>query len=113
MTQPTVEMLTEHVKSVVEQVNELAEADSEEVDRFLTEDVLEVRREQTHMTDGWMTEKYILVVTTGGPHIEFDITGEVVGYWGSETVRRTAYSAEEWLTDEFCLTLNEIYGGGI
>lgn len=113
MTQSTVDMVTEHVEAVVERVNELAEADFEEVDRFLTEDVLEVRREQTHTGEGWVTKRYILVVTTGGPHIEFDTNGEVVGHWTGETVRRTAYRAEDWLRDDFCLTLNEIYRGGI
>ncbi len=108
--QSTEEMLLEQVKGTVETVNDLSRAGPEEVTRFLTEDVLEIRREQTRLTGGWRTNRYILVVTTGGPHIEFDTDAEVRGFWAGETVTATAFEAEDFLKDELFQRLNEIFG---
>lgn len=110
MGQSVKEMLLEEVEGTVETVNDLAKAPSEEVTRFLTEDVLEVRREQTFQSGDWRTNRYILLVATGGPHIEFDTDAEVRGFWSGETVTATAFEAEDFLKDELFLRLNEIFG---
>ena len=51
----------------------------------ILDNALEIQRVQTLIGGHWETTNYILVMTVGGPHIEYDLDRSVVdGYWSSD-----------------------------
>jgi hypothetical protein len=75
------------MSEVRERLFEMLESVRKDLERCRPEkyidDVLEVRRVQSLIKGSWTTLKYVLVVVTGGPHIEIDSKG-IHGYWGVE-----------------------------
>jgi hypothetical protein len=65
-----------------------------DIGTFLSEDVLEITREQ-YLSDGkWETKFYTLVLGTGGPHTEFNTNGLICVYWGGEKLESTTYDSD-------------------
>jgi len=64
-----------------------------DIGTFLSEDVLEIKREQ-YMSgrDGWTTSFYTLVLGTGGPHTEFTTNGLICVYWGGDKLESTTHN---------------------
>lgn len=88
---------------------ELRNLDADGIFQYLSDDVLEVKRVQylSEYVPGkkgsqWVTEKYILVTGTGGPHVEFDTNHRISVFWGGD-------SWEESTTDSAAVNvINEI-----
>jgi len=79
------------VERVVDTANRWEEYDS-------VDDIDELDVRVTANLDG-TARKFVVVVTTGGPHIEVDVTNETVtGYWGANT-HKTHFDNEE-LSDQ-------------
>ena len=80
--------LKESCEYWIKRLEEIAKSeDSNAVDEFLENDVLEIKRVQTLFNTGWGTMDYIFLVTYGGPTIEINgYEGKVIGYWTPEKV---------------------------
>lgn len=81
-----------------------------DLDVFLSEDVLEIKREQ-YLSDGkWVTTYYTLVTGTGGPHVEFTTNYQIHVYWGGEIMEfATDNELARATIDEIEQWLNEVY----
>lgn len=62
-----------------------------DISDFISEDVLEIKREQYFSDGKWITSFYTLVTGTGGPHVEFDTNYHINVYWGGERKEFTTY----------------------
>ena len=81
-----------------------------DIGKYLNEDVLEIIREQTLGSDGWITSKYTLIAGTGGPHIEFDTQYHINVYWGSEKIESCTHDIDvRNIIDEIEQWLNDLY----
>ena len=81
-----------------------------DVSTFLSEGVLEIKRVQT-LSNGWITDSYILVLGIGGPHVEINTsTGLLSVFWWSDTYESRTYDSKVVslleVVEEY---LNEIY----
>ena len=78
---------------------------------FLSEDVLEITRDQYQGYNGeWTTKSYTLVLGTGGPHTEIDTNCIIsVFWWSDECVSKSFSSKVESVMSEIEEYLNEIY----
>jgi hypothetical protein len=65
-----------------------------DIGTFLSEDVLEIKREQYLSNGKWQTSFYTLVTGTGGPHTEFTTNGLICVYWGGEKREFTTYDKD-------------------
>ncbi len=92
------------------QERELAELSQRGLDRFLSDDVLEIKREQ-YLSDGkWQTSMYTLVTGTGGPHVEFNTNHMINVYWAGGVQEYSTYDKRAIATiDRIADYLDEIY----
>jgi len=102
--------LIQLVASPAEYLEETGEDPEEDpISTFITNDVLEIKREQ-YLSDreGWITNYYTLVTGTGGPHVEFTTSYRINVYWGGEVLeggthddqaREAIDRIEDWLNE--------------
>ena len=92
------------------QEKELAGLSQRSLDRFLSEDVLEIKREQSLSDGKWQTSFYTLVTGTGGPHVEFNTNHLIAVYWGGGVQEYTTLSQKAMATiDRIADYLDELY----
>jgi hypothetical protein len=65
-----------------------------DIGTFLSEEVLEIKREQYYSSGKWITSFYTLVLGTGGPHVEFTTNGLICVYWGGEKLESSTYDPD-------------------
>ncbi|MDD5049837.1 MAG: hypothetical protein PHH09_13005 [Methanoregulaceae archaeon] len=102
--------LIQLVASPAEYLEETGEdPEDDPISTFITNDVLEIKREQ-YLSDreGWITNYYTLVTGTGGPHVEFTTSYRINVYWGGEVLesgthddqaREAIDRIEDWLNE--------------
>lgn len=71
---------------------------------------LEINREQTSTGSGWITNEYILVLTTGGPHIEVSTNGRLSVSWSDRYADQVTGDVRDKL-DRVHERLEDIYVG--
>jgi hypothetical protein len=74
--------------------------ETSDIGTFLSEEVLEIKREQYLSNGKWITSFYTLVIGTGGPHTEFNTNGLICVYWGGEKLEATTYDSDALATIE-------------
>ena len=65
-----------------------------DIEEYLSEDVLEIKREQSLGYDGWTTSEYTLVTVIGGPHVEFTTNYSIHVYWDGKALEMWTYDQE-------------------
>ena len=63
-----------------------AKAISDLIGYFLTDHILEIRREQTLINGRWETDRYIFLVTYGGPNAWIYTDGNIKVVWGGKSL---------------------------
>ena len=64
-----------------------------DIGTFISEDVLDIEREQYQSGNGhWVTKRYTIVTGTGGPHVEFTTDYSINVYWGGDREEFTTYN---------------------
>jgi hypothetical protein len=103
----TIEVTSEVDDETVHEFSLTTYEDIESFEEFM-ENVLDIERTQYLSGDGWTTKDYTVVVTTGGPHIEFTTDYRIRAYWGSgrqdyyvgnDDARMTMDRVEDYLND--------------
>ena len=83
--------------------------EEESPEEFL-EGVLDIKRVQVLMGEGWVTVDYIFLVAWGGPNIEVNgYEDAVIGRWGNYNVRMPFTPEAERKYEEIREYLDEIY----
>lgn len=75
-------------KQMEAQIEWLREASPEKI----VEGAYSIFRVQDLLSSGWETIYYILVLATGGPHIELQTDGKLKGWWWADKL--------EWYLDD-------------
>jgi hypothetical protein len=76
-------------------LNDVGEDEEDDpINVFLSNEVLEIKREQSYGSKGWTTSFYTFVIGIGGPHVEFDTNYHINVYWGGEKSEGVTYDEE-------------------
>lgn len=103
----TIEITSESDNKNIHEFSLTTYEDLEDFEEFM-ENILDIERTQYLSGGSWETKAYTIVVSTGGPHVEFSTNYRINAYWGGSQkeyyvgdsgARETIDRVEDYLND--------------